>query len=39
MLMPEATMNKDNRVVFGKDDIGAARKSFAVNSKAEPHSM
>lgn len=39
MLMPEAPMNKDNRVVLRKDYIRTARKIPAVNPKAKPQAV
>jgi hypothetical protein len=39
MLMPKATVNKDNSTVFGKDNIGTAGKFLTVDSKAKPHTV
>lgn len=39
MLMPEASMDKDNRLIFRKDDIGTARKPPVMEPKAKPHAM
>lgn len=34
--MPETAVNKDDSVVFGKDDVGGAGEKFIVYSIAEP---